>query len=397
MNQPKIIELTEHQPKLFERDELDQEIAELIWKNHKHLIDVEFPSIKTNNKYKLKPRGWVGQIILTPELHIYIKPKVPISNLFGMLEYAYQLKSFKIFDHQFTQCQSVDDFYSRLAAFLADKILARTRRGLYRTYIPVSSHLSAIRGKIDLRETVKKPWNVKLKCHYDEQTADIEDNQILLWTLYIIGRTGLCSPTVSPKIRKAYHVLNGLVTHRSFQGKDCVNRSYNRLNQDYQIMHSICLFFLDNCGASHQVGNYTMFSFLVNMANLYELFVAEWLKLNLPSHLSVRIQSPVYIGKIRRRIDIEIYNTTTQNTLYILDTKYKLPDDKPSNSDIDQVNTYASHKNCSNAVLVYPVPFKNPFNEEIGVKIRVRSLTFSINEDLEQAGQNFLKNLCQEE
>ncbi len=50
MNQPKIIELTEHQPKLFERDELDQEIAELIWKNHKHLIDVEFPSIKTQQQ-----------------------------------------------------------------------------------------------------------------------------------------------------------------------------------------------------------------------------------------------------------------------------------------------------------------------------------------------------------
>ena len=401
MNQPKIIELTEHKPKRFERDELDIEIAELIWKNHKDLIDVDFPSIKTNNKYKLKPRGWVGQIILTPELHIYIKPKVPISNLFGMLEYAYQLKSFKIFHHQFTQCQSVEEFYSIVAAILADNILSRSRRGLYRTYIPVSSHLSAIRGKIDLRETVKKPWNVKLKCHYDEQTADIEDNQILLWTLYVIGRTGLCSLAVSSKIRKAYHVLNGLVTHRSFQGKDCVNRSYNRLNQDYKIMHSLCRFFLDNCGVSHQVGNYTMFPFLVDMANLYELFVAEWLKDRLPRHfpnLSVRTQSPVYIGKIRRRIDIEIYDTTTQNTLYILDTKYKLPDDKPSNSDIDQVNTYATAKNCSKAVLVYPENLRNKFNEPVGESnIWVRSLTFSINEDLERAGQNFLKSLFAED
>jgi 5-methylcytosine-specific restriction enzyme subunit McrC len=137
-----------------------------------------------------------------------------------------------------------------------------------------------------------------------------------------------------------------------------------------------------------------MFPFLVNMPNLYELFVAEWLKLNLPPDLSVRIQSPIFICKIRRRIDIEIYETTTQNTLYILDTKYKLPDDRPSTSDIDQVNTYATAKNCSEAVLVYPAPLKQPFDETIGnSNIRVRSLTFSIDGDLEQAGQTFLKSL----
>jgi 5-methylcytosine-specific restriction enzyme subunit McrC len=308
-----------------------------------------------------------------------------------MLEYAYNLKIFKIFDNQFTECQTVDDFYSRLAAFLAHKILARTRQGLYRTYIPVNRHLSAIRGRIEMRETLKKPWNVKLKCHYDEHTADIEDNQILLWTLYVIGRSGLCSATVSSSIRKAYHVLNGLVSQRSFQGKDCVNRSYNRLNQDYQIMHALCRFFLDNCGASHQVGNYTMFPFLVNMPNLYELFVAEWLKLNLPPDLSVRIQSKLNIGFI---IDLEIYEIQTGKTVYILDTKYKVPQNSSSSDDKIQVVAYAASKICSEAVLVYPKPLINPLNKPSGdSNIRVRSLTFSIDGDLEQAGKTFLNRL----
>ncbi|MCG5061062.1 MAG: restriction endonuclease [Limnoraphis sp. WC205] len=391
MNQPKILELTEHQPKRFERDELNKEIAELIWKNYRNLIDVDFPSIKTQWKTQLTPKGWVGQIPLTPELQIYIKPKVPISNLFGMLEYAYQLKSFKIFDNQFTQCQTVNDFYSRLADILAHKILARTRQGLYKTYIPVNRHLSAIRGRIEMREAIKKPWNVKLKCHYDEHTADIEDNQILLWTLYVIGRSGLCSATVSSSIRKAYHVLNGLVTQHSFQGKDCVKRSYNRLNQDYQIMHALCRFFLDNCGASHQVGNYTMFPFLVNMPNLYELFVAEWLNNNLPPDLSVRIQSKLNIGFI---IDLEIYEIQTGKTVYILDTKYKVPQNSSSSDDKIQVVAYAASKNCSEAVLVYPKPLINPLNQQSGnSNIRVRSLTFSIDGDLEQAGKTFLNRL----
>jgi 5-methylcytosine-specific restriction enzyme subunit McrC len=391
MNKPKIIELTEHQPKRFERDELNKEIAELIWKNYRNLIDVDFPSIKTQWKTQLTPKGWVGQIPLTPELQIYIKPKVPISNLFGMLEYAYNLKNIKIFNNQFTECQTVNDFYSRLADILAHKILARTRQGLYKTYIPVNRHLSAIRGRIEMRETLKKPWNVKLKCHYDEHTADIEDNQILLWTLYVIGRSGLCSATVYSSIRKAYHVLNGLVSQRSFQGKDCVNRSYNRLNQDYQILHALCRFFLDNCGASHQVGNYTMFPFLVNMPNLYELFVAEWLNNNLPPDLSVRIQSKLNIGFI---IDLEIYEIQTGKTVYILDTKYKVPQNSSSSDDKIQVVAYAASKNCSEAVLVYPKPLINPLNQQSGnSNIRVRSLTFSIDGDLEQAGKTFLNRL----
>ena len=137
-----------------------------------------------------------------------------------------------------------------------------------------------------------------------------------------------------------------------------------------------------------------MFPFLVNMPNLYELFVAEWLKLNLPPDLSVRIQSKLNIGEKRSVVlDLEVYETQTEKTLYIIDTKYK-PPDTPSNSDIYQVTTYATAKNCSEAVLVYPAPLKQPFDEPIGnSNIRVRSLTFSIDGDLEQAGKTFLNRL----
>ncbi len=395
MNQHRIIELTEHKAKVFDSNKLNIEIAELIWKNYPNLIDVEFPSIKTKDKTQLKPKGWVGQIPLTPELQIFIKPKVSLSNLFGMLEYAYDLKSFKVFNEDLTQCQSIDEFYSKLAELLAQNILARIRRGLYRTYISANNHLSAVRGRIDIKEAIRKPWNVKLKCHYDEHTVDIEDNQILLWTLYVIGRSGLCSTTVSPTIRKAYHFLNGLVTRRSFTGNDCVGRSYNRLNQDYKSLHALCRFFLDHCGASHQAGNYIMIPFLVDMAKLYEKFVAKWLEKHLPSDFSVRIQERVNIGDtISFCLDIAVYEKISGKTLYILDTKYKVPDKRLLNSDIYQVTTYAVSKNCSEAVLVYPETLNHSLDEEIGQdNVRLRSLTFTIDEDLEQAGQAFLKSL----
>jgi len=125
------------------------------------------------------------------------------------------------------------------------------------------------------------------------------------------------------------------------------------------------------------------------------LFVAEWLKLNLPSHLSVRRQSKLNIGFI---IDVEIYETQTGKTVYIIDTKYKVPQNSSSSDDKIQVVAYAASKICSEAVLVYPKPLINPLNQPSGESnIWVRSLTFSIDGDLEQAGQEFLNNLCQSE
>ena len=75
--------------------------------------------------------------------------------------------------------------------------------------------------------------------------------------------------------------------------------------------------------------------------------------------------------------------------LLVLDTKYKAPD-RPGNDDISQVVTYANIKDCQEAVLIYPTPLN--LDVMIG-KIRVRSLTFSLDGDLEQAGSRFLDDL----
>ncbi len=44
---------------------------------------------------------------------------------------------------------------------------------------------------------------LNLQCNYEEHTADVKENQILVWTLYIIGRSSLCSERVSPDSTKS--------------------------------------------------------------------------------------------------------------------------------------------------------------------------------------------------
>jgi len=164
---PRIIELTEYQLATFEQYSIPESVGQKLHQNYDKEIDIEFPNFKTKYQWHLKSKGRVGNIPITPEFHIAIRPKVPINNLFGMLEYAYNLKI--KFPQGSIQCQFLEQSYERLANILAHKILERCRKGLYRDYLSKTERLAYIRGRVDLRSALQKPWDVKLKCHYSDR------------------------------------------------------------------------------------------------------------------------------------------------------------------------------------------------------------------------------------
>ncbi|HEY9650502.1 MAG TPA: hypothetical protein V6C95_07555 [Coleofasciculaceae cyanobacterium] len=393
MSAARIIDLVEYTPIQLEPEEITPEIEEALWRNYRNQVKVESPSFQTGRKWKLTSQGWVGHIPLTPKFHLVLLPKVELKNLFGMLEYAYQLKSKSFcFLEGLIDCQSLEDFYSQLAYLLARRILDRGRKGLYRTYVPKTGQLAYVRGRLNIRQAIQNPWDVKLSCHYEEYSGDIEENQILAWTLFIIGRSGLCSERVAPTVRQAYQLLQGFVMIKPCSSKDCVGRLYNRLNEDYQPLHALCRFFLESSGASHERGDRAMLPFLIKMDRLYELFIAEWLKENLPEGLLLKFQERVNINEtVYFKTDLVLYDISTNTTRYILDTKYKTPA-QPSTNDIAQVVAYAVSKDCHEVILIYPENLTQPLDGWVR-DIRVRSLTFSLDGDLNQAGKAFLRQL----
>lgn len=396
-----IHELTEYQPKLFASDAIPQDLGTLLWQsygNSTKIVTVEFPTPITGNQWRLTSQGWVGYLPVSSELGIRLQPKVKLENLFGMLEVAYQLKSFRFLEG-WNHCDVLDDFYERLAAILARRILDRARKGFYRTYIPKTEHIGFVRGRMDIRHQVQRPWETSIKCHYKEHTADIEDNQILLWTLRQIARTGIGREEVRAHVRKAYHALQGTVSLEPHMAQACIQRLYNRLNDDYRPLHALCRFFLEQSGPSHDMGDRKMLPFLVNMARLYELFVAEWLKAHiaddsLSQHLMVKAQEVVHLDANKSlffNIDLVLNDAATGVARYVLDTKYKIPE-SPAASDIAQIIAYATAKRCSEAVLIYPEPLSTPLDTWVQ-NVHVRTLTFAIEGDLDEGGQAFLTNL----
>lgn len=394
MNVMNWLELIEYVPKRLPAHKFNESVGEFLWRHYGKQVAVEFPTFKTDGQWELTAQGWVGYIPVTPEFGLHLLPKVPLGNLFRMLEYAYQLKSFYFLDG-LTDCNTLREFYEKLANVLVLRILDRGRKGYYREYKSQVDQLPYVRGRMDVMHLINRSWDVNLQCHYQEHVSDIEDNQILVWTLYKISRSGLCTDRVLPTVRKAYRNIQGYASLLPRCANDCVGRLYNRLNHDYQPMHALCRFFLDQTGPSHTSGNYSMLPFLINMARLYELFVAEWLKNHLPPGFELKTQEKVDIdedGHISLAIDLVLYDVD-QNARCVLDTKYKTSA-MPSTEDISQVVTYAVAKNCSEAILVYPTNDISHYDQFIGESdVRVRNLSFDLSGDIEAAGQVFLHNL----
>lgn len=387
------IVLTEYVPVYLPAENLSMEQGETLWQQYSTQIQVEFPSPKTKGQWQLTAQGWVGRIPFPDAPPIVLQPKVPLSNLFRMLEYAYHLRSFRFLEG-LIESATLEELYERLARVLSKRTMDRVRKGLYRTYLPQADELPYVRGRLNIPHQLRTPWKTRMHCDYEEHTADIEDNQLLAWTLSHILRTGICSPPTSTIVRRAFRALQGTISALPFGPDACVGRLYNRLNEDYATLHALCRFFLEHTGPSHKEGEHPMLPFLVNMARLYELFLAEWLKQHLPEQWQLRVQERVSITSDHHlffTVDLVILDLHTGKVRSVLDTKYKAPS-TPATADIAQVIAYAESQGCHEAILVYPQPLSAPLDTYVG-DVRVRTIAFPLDGDLEANGQAFLQAL----
>jgi len=381
----------------FLRQDLAEQLpdmAETIHERYADHVEIKPPWPGAEPHWLLKALGWVGYIPLSPTLLLVLRPKVPLQNLFGMLEYAYQTELKQLGDKKaLAECADLREFYTRLAHVLARRVLDRERQGLHRAYLGRRERLPVVAGRPDIPRSLSRPWDVQLECEFEEHTADVEDNQLLAWTLRHIAQSGLCAGAVAGAVRHAWRGLQGSVTLRPFSALECLGRSYHRLNRDYEVLHALCRFFLENSGPAHRSGGYTLFPFLVDMAGLFEGFMAEWLQQHLPPPYELQKQWRVPLNEaeqLRFIIDLVIRDRRTQKPICVLDTKYKREEDGVAPQDIAQVMAYAATQGCPRAMLVYPAGRPKPLTK-LGYDVRLG--VFDLSGDLEAAGRAFLRDL----
>ena len=157
---PRTISLVEYEPRSVPRVDLGEADARRLWETHRSRVDVESPAFGSSADWILTSKGWVGWIPVSAELTLELKPRVRLASLFAMLEYAYRLKGFLVLPG-IVDSDSIRELYERLASILAGRVLDRTRRGLYRSYVSERDSLPYLRGRLDAEEALARPHRVR--------------------------------------------------------------------------------------------------------------------------------------------------------------------------------------------------------------------------------------------
>lgn len=304
--------------------------------------------------YILNSRQFVGLVGLPSGRQLECWPKVPASNLFSMLAIAYELPN--PFLDESAKVGSIDEVLIVVAARFTSMVEERINRGLYRAYVEEESNLSTVRGRILISEDVRRNYILRHRtyCQYTEYSWDVSDNRVLRQVVRLLS--GLSLPSaVRHRLRTLDAVMED-VTPGRYVAADLDQFVYNRLNVNYQPLHKLCRFFLEVTSPSDQSGPFDFQGFLLDMNRLFEGFVTQVLKTQVPAPFTVHAQSSSSLDladEVRLRPDLLIRRG--QHTVVVGDCKYKrIQAGEHRHQDLYQLLAYCTALDVRQGLLIYP-------------------------------------------
>lgn len=305
--------------------------------------------------YALKAGHHVGVLIMG-SVRIVVEPKTPVENLFEMLTYAYDLPQFRREEAPLTESAELFHFIIRIFAGQVGQLL---RQGIYRRYVDLEENQSFLRGRLLLDQQVQRNA-VRADRFYqqlNEYTADVLENRILKYTLWQLSRLATLDSRLRRRLRRA---LNGFadVSLVRVSGTDCLDVLYTRLNNRYQTPINLAHLLLEHLSLEAKVGGVSAASFVFNMNEVFERFVAYYLREHVPAlddRLQVEIQPNIWLDVERQEKAIpDIVLRKDGARCVILDTKYKVFKGSPSGADLHQMMAYCHSLQLGEAILIYP-------------------------------------------
>lgn len=194
-----------------------------------------------------------------------------------MLAYAFQSLQSEQFEDINTE--RFDHVHDLFAAILAKGIAKQLKQGLYREYVVHADELTALRGKINLAETVrlKVTQRQKLTCRYDELSENNLLNQILKTTSLILIRHGQVKPENRAGLKKTMMFFSDVdnIDPTSIRWSSI---RFTRSTRTYRMLVTLCQLVLQELLITTEAGEQRLISFMDDrsMAKLYEKFILEY-------------------------------------------------------------------------------------------------------------------------
>lgn len=249
---------------------------------------------------------------------------IPIKNIFYMLSYAFQVLNEQGFKS--IETEEFDNVADLCAAILSKGISRQLKQGLNREYIEHSEQLSALRGKIEITESVKSQnmFKRQMICTYDDFSENSYMNRIIKTTILLLIRADI-EKSRKKELRKLLvffgevDTLDPLTINWS--------RRYNRNNQMYRMLISVCYLVIKGLLQTNSDGTVKLMDFMdeQRMCRLYEKFILEYYKKEYPQIKTSSSQIPWIVDDgILDMLPIMQSDVLLEygNKLLIIDAKY---------------------------------------------------------------------------
>lgn len=208
-----------------------------------------------------------------------------------MLSYAFQVLNEQGYKNIATE--QFNNTAELMAAILAKGIAVQIKRGLGKEYILQTEPLSALRGKIDMVESIKTQTMLRkqMVCTYDEFSVNGTMNRIIKSTVELLLRSDI-SKARKKELRKLMVYFGDVEPIDLYSVNWYIQ--YNRNNQTYRMLISICYLVVKGLLQTNSDGSTRLMDFMdeQRMCRLYEKFILEYFRKEYPEITANASQIP---------------------------------------------------------------------------------------------------------
>ena len=347
---PDRIELREHGPAVPPPPLTEEQAAALNRVGGGKYLSVE-PG-EQSGSWQVSAHHYVGSIDVAG-LQVLVRPKIPLRNLFLLLEVGLRERDWH---DETVPFETIGDLLPAIVSFFARTTKTTLARGLYHSYREERDRLVALRGRIDIARQLAQPGVViPVACKFTEFTADLIENSYLKAAVSRSLRVAVVQPVDRRRLMQHLVTLEDVADVRHHHA-DHDRVVFTRLNEHYKPALRLAQLVLANLTLQDAVGATLASSFMLDMNKLFERFVTERLRRALRGRLDVKDQHPDKLDKEGTVvIQPDLVFNSGDAPKFVADIKYKLTDDAAGGraADYYQLLAYTTALDVPEGVLIY--------------------------------------------
>ena len=348
--------------------------------------------------------------------------RIPVKNIYYMLAYAFQFLNQD--QYRGLELESFDNNADLCAALLVKGIEQQLKRFLNREYVTEKDSLSALRGKVEITDSINQMTFLSKKyiCSFDEFSIDSKMNRILKSTCTLLIHSEIEKQTKAKL--KSLMIYFAPVREIDLHNIDWIFH-FNRNNQSYRILMGICYLVVKGLLQTQTDGTYKLMNYFdeQRMCRLYEKFILEYYRTEHEKDLIANSNEIDWILDNdfddmlpKMQSDIMLYDKKNRNNILIIDAKYyshstqvQFEKHTVHSANLYQIFTYVKNKEYEldneshkvSGMLLYARTSDNQLNEHnyqmSGNSITVRTLVLDcefseIRAQLDGIAESFLGN-----